>query len=194
MKIVSLLTTLTQGFDMVSMHGVKISLLELQADALGLPLEKVWISKGAPNSEYERRVGAALAKFRERGTKRVAFGDLFLEDIRKYRETFLSRIGMECVFPIWGKNTRTLANFFIDSGFRAIVCTVDPRSLGREYCGVEFDKHLLLRLPDGVDPCGENGEFHTFVYDGPVFKNRIAVGVGEIVERDGFYFADIFAS
>jgi len=190
-QVAALLTTFINDFDRVSMHGVRKALLEKQAGALGLPLEDVWISKGASNTEYEREMGASIREYLRRGVRHVAFGDLFLQDIRKYREAFLGRLGVGCIFPIWGRDTRALANFFLDSGFRAIVCTIDLRRLGKEYCGREFDRSFLSEIPEPVDPCGENGEFHTFVYDGPVFNRRIGVVVGEITERDGFYFADL---
>ncbi len=190
-EVVSLLTTLTEDFDRISMHGVRCTLLEQQAESLGLPLEKVWISKGASNSEYEQQMGASLKKFTQDGISHIVFGDLFLQDIREYREAFLSQVGMKCVFPIWGRDTRALANFFLDSGFKAVICAVNPKLLGKEYCGLEFDRSFLSKVLTTVDPCGENGEFHTFVYDGPIFKRRVTVQVGEMVDRDGFFFADI---
>ncbi|MDV3277919.1 MAG: diphthine--ammonia ligase [Nitrososphaerales archaeon] len=187
----SLLTTFTRDFDRVSMHGVRRELLEQQAEMLGLPVEKVWINRGADNKEYDARMRFALEKHKAAGVEHVIFGDLFLQDIRRYREERLSELGMHCVFPLWGRETSALARSFIDSGFKAIVCCVDPKALGRDFCGAEFDSQFLSRLPSKVDPCGENGEFHTFVYDGPLFKDGIGVSVGEVVERDGFYFADI---
>lgn len=190
-RVSSLLTTVTRDFDRVSMHGVRRELLERQAEALGLPCEKVWISKGADNREYDAAMRLVLERHKAAGVEHVIFGDLFLQDIRRYREERMSEVGMHCVFPLWGRETSTLARSFIGSGFKAIVCCVDPGALGREFCGAEFDARFLSRLPSKVDPCGENGEFHTFVYDGPLFKERVGVSVGEVVERDGFCFADI---
>jgi uncharacterized protein (TIGR00290 family) len=189
--VAALLTTLTRDFDRISMHGVRRELLEMQASALGLQLDEVWISKNAANAEYEDQMRKALERRKAEGIKHVIFGDLFLEDIRKYREDRLSQIGVQGVFPLWGRPTRDVANLFIEKGFRAILCCTDPKAIPKEFCGREFDRQLLSDLPSSVDPCGENGEFHTFVYDGPIFKKRIEVRVGEVVQRDGFYFADI---
>jgi uncharacterized protein (TIGR00290 family) len=190
-EVVSLLTTLTKDFDRVSMHGVRKALLDIQASRIGLPVEEVWLSKGATNAEYESELSEALAHSRARGVRSVIFGDLFLEDIRKYREERLSAMNMTAVFPIWKKDTKELASYFIKEGFKAILCTVDPRALDGTFCGREFDESLLSDFPAGVDPCGENGEFHTFVYGGPIFQKDLDVRKGEVVLRDGFYFADI---
>ena len=173
------------------MHGVRRRLLEHQAEALGIPLEMVWISRGAPNSEYEEQMTRSLEKYREKGVEHVIFGDLFLEEIRRYREEKLTRIGMKGVFPLWGRDTRALADSLIETGFRAIVCCTDPRLLDKRFCGAEFDRSFLSRLPPDVDPCGENGEFHTFAYAGPVFDKEIRVRRGEVVVRDGFCFCDL---
>lgn len=189
--VAALLTTLTRDFDRISMHGVRRELLEMQAHSLGLQLDEVWISKNAANLEYEGQMRKALERRKAEGINQVIFGDLFLADIRKYREEMLSQVGMQGVFPLWGKPTQDLAGFFIEKGFRAILCCVDPKALPREFCGREFDRSLLNDLPKSIDPCGEYGEFHTFVYDGPIFQKRIEVRVGEVVLRDGFYFADI---
>lgn len=190
-EVVALLTTLTRDFDRVSMHGVRRDLLLRQAKLLGLPLEEVWITKGAPNSEYESQMSRALLRHKSRGVRYVVFGDLFLEDIRRYREDRLSTMNMTGIFPLWGKDTSMLASLFIEEGFKAIVCTVDPKTLDPSFCGREFDRSFLSDLPRGVDPCGENGEFHTFVYAGPIFGEEIRVKKGEVVLRDGFYFADM---
>lgn len=189
-EVVALLTTVTREFDRISMHGVRRELLEAQGKMLGLPVEKVWVSKGAGNKEYESQMMACLERYKGSGVDHVIFGDIFLEDIRKYREDRLKEMDMHGDFPLWGRNTADLARLFVDSGFRAIICTVDPRKLDRKYCGIEFSE-FVSKVPDGVDPCGENGEFHTFVYDGPIFESRIDARVGEAVLRDGFYFADI---
>ena len=187
----ALVTTVTEEFDRVSMHGVRRTLLQEQAYSLGLPLEEVWIPKDASNEVYEARMKAVLRRHRDEGVEEVAFGDLFLQDIRAYREERLGQIGMRGLFPLWGLDTARLAAEFIEQGFRAVVCCVDPKQLGKEFCGREFDRQFLESLPRGVDPCGENGEFHTFVSGGPMFRNPISVKPGEIVERDGFVFADL---
>lgn len=192
-EIAALLTTLTKDFDRISMHGVRRELLEMQASALGLRSEQVWIPKGATDEKYEEQMARTLVEYKAKGIDQVIFGDLFLEDIRKYREDKLAKLDMKGVFPLWGRPTRELAGFFIEKGFKAILCCIDPKKLGKEFCGREFDSSLLRDLPASVDPCGENGEFHTFVYDGPIFKKKLQVFVGETVLRDGFYFADILA-
>lgn len=192
-EIAAILTTLTKGFDRISMHGVRRELLEMQASALGLRSEQVWIPKRATNRKYEEQMARTLKKYKAKGIAHVIFGDLFLEDIRKYREDRLAKLDMKGVFPLWGRPTRELAGFFIEKGFKAILCCIDPKALGKEFCGREFDRSLLRDLPARVDPCGENGEFHTFVYDGPIFKERLQVVVGETVLRERFYFTDILA-
>ena len=190
-EVVSLVTTVTKDFDRISMHGVRRTLLDLQASRIGLPVEEVWIRSGATDADYESQLLTSLSKHYSRGVRDVIFGDLFLEDIRKYREKTLARVKMSAVFPIWKKDTKELASYFVKEGFRAILCTVDPRALDRSFCGREFDESLLSDLPESVDPCGENGEFHTFVYGGPIFDRDIEVTRGEVVFRDGFYFADL---
>ena len=191
LEIVSLLTTLTKDFNRVSMHGVRRALLTMQAQSLRIPLDEVWIRKGASNAEYASAMHQALLRHRASGTRKVVFGDLFLEDIRRFRESELSKAEMEGEFPLWKRNTKRLAARFVKDGFKAVVCTVDPKALGEAYCGREYDESFLSDLPPSVDPCGENGEFHTFVYGGPVFEKEIPVRRGEIVLRDGFCFADI---
>ncbi len=189
---VALLTTLTEGYNRISMHGVREELLQRQSRSLKMPVEQVWIPRNASNAAYESSMTAALSKYNvEGGISSIVFGDLFLEEIRRYREKFLGRLGFKCIFPIWGEDTRDLANFFVVRGFKAVVCCVNPKLLPKEYCGREFDRSFLSEIPKTVDPCGENGEFHTFVYDGPLFNEEISVKVGEIVSREGFYFADI---
>ncbi len=174
------------------MHGVRRSLLRQQAASIGLPLYEVGIPKDATNEIYEKEMQSLVAKLmEEKSVSAVVFGDIFLQDIREYREKLLSRLEMKCIFPLWAKDTRELARSFIEEKFRAIICTVDPRKISPDLCGREFDYSFLSALPSGADPCGENGEFHTFVFDGPIFKKPINVVKGQIVERDGFYFADI---
>lgn len=190
-EVVSLLTTMTKEFERVSMHGVRRSLLLEQAKRLRLPIVEVWIRKGAANIEYEEQMSKVLAESYSEGVRHVVFGDLFLDDIRRYREEKLSTTGMSGVFPLWLKDTKMLASYFLEQGFKAIVCTVDPKALSPTFCGREFDASFLTDLPASVDPCGENGEFHTFVYGGPIFDREVEVRKGEVVFRDGFYFADI---
>jgi len=187
----ALLTTVTSGFDRISMHGVRRSLLHAQASSLGLPLEEVWIPPNSSNETYEARTRALLSGYRARGVDRVAFGDLFLQGVRSHREDGLAQIGMKGLFPLWGRDTKKLAREFVELGFRAVVCCVDPNELPGEFCGKEYDSALLDSIPSTVDPCGENGEFHTFVYDGPIFRTKIPVVKGSVVLRSGFYFADL---
>lgn len=190
-EIKALLTTVTVEFDRISMHGVRRSLLHEQASSLGLPLEEVWIPGNSSNEIYETQMRNALMKHRSQGVEEVAFGDLFLQDVRQYREERLGQVGMRGLFPLWGRDTGKLAREFVELGFKAVVCCVDPRRLGEEFCGREYDGSFLGSLPSGVDPCGENGEFHTFVYAGPIFKNKIELTKGRVVHRGGFYFADL---
>ena len=190
-EIAGLLTTITQPYQRISMHGVRVALLEDQAVSLGLPLHKVAIPAQCSNKNYEAAMGAAMRAMEDAGVTQLAFGDLFLEDIRAYREKMLEPTGLEPEFPIWGENTGDLARTIISAGFKTIVCCVDPRSLSPEFVGRHYDQALLDELPDGVDPCGENGEFHTFVYDGPNFSAPVPFDQGERVEREGFWFADL---
>ena len=188
---VALLTTVTEEYERVSMHGVRRALLRRQAEATGLPLVEVAIPPKCSNEVYETRLGGAFDSAELRGTEEVAFGDLFLEDVRAYRESRLEAVGKRGCFPLWGRATSELAACFLNAGFRAIVVCVDPRVLDSSFAGREYDKKLLHELPEGVDPCGENGEFHTFVYDGPVFADPIRCRRGEVVERDAFVFSDL---
>jgi uncharacterized protein (TIGR00290 family) len=192
-EVVGLLTTVTREYDRISMHGVRRALLEAQARATGLPLTVVEISAGAPNGEYEARMGEALARFRDEGVWTVAFGDLFLEEIRHYREERLEPVGMKALFPLWGRDTGELAREFVERGFRAMLACVDSQQLDGTFAGRDFDARLLAELPPSVDPCGENGEFHTFVHAGPVLSRPIPVRTGEVVCRDErFYFCDLY--
>jgi uncharacterized protein (TIGR00290 family) len=187
----SLLTTVTVEYDRVSMHGVRRDLLRRQAQLVGVPLVEVEIPPPCPNEVYEERMAAALASQEMEGVKEMAFGDLFLEDIREYRESRLVGTGRRALFPLWGLDTAELARQFIAEGFRAVLVCVDPRALDCSFAEREFDESLLEDLPPAVDPCGENGEFHTFVYDGPIFSEPVACRRGEVVERDGFVFCDL---
>jgi uncharacterized protein (TIGR00290 family) len=191
-RIRALLTTITEGYDRISMHGVRASLLDQQASALGLPLVKVTIPQASGNEQYESKMREVLTRERANGVTAVAFGDIFLEDIRRYREEQLRRIGMKAIFPIWKRDTRELAVRFIDAGFRAILTCVDSKQLDGSFVGRDFDHSLLRDLPSGVDPSGENGEFHTFVYAGPHFSQQIPVRKGETVVRENrFYYCDL---
>jgi uncharacterized protein (TIGR00290 family) len=189
----SLLTTVTAEYDRVSMHGVRRELLRIQAERVGVPLVQVEIPTPCSNEVYEERMAAALASPEMEGVEEMAFGDLFLEDIREYRESRLIGTGRRAVFPVWGLDTAELARRFVAEGFRAVLVCVDPRALDSAFAGREFDETLLCDLPPGVDPCGENGEFHTFVYDGPIFSEPVACRRGEVVEREGFVFCDLLA-
>jgi uncharacterized protein (TIGR00290 family) len=190
-RIAALLTTVTDGYDRISMHGVRRTLLLRQVAALGLPLCEVRIPPQCVNPIYEERMRNALLSQKENGVHSVAFGDIFLQDLREYRERNLAQVEMNAIFPIWKRDTRELAQDFCALGFRAIAVCVDPKKLSREFAGRELDESFFRDLPPGVDACGENGEFHTFVYDGPIFSSAIAVERGEVVERDGFYFCDL---
>jgi len=191
-EVSALLTTLTEGYGRISMHGVRKVLLEKQADSLGLPLEKLFISKNASNEEYESKMQEALIKYRVTGVFSVVFGDIFLEDLRKYREDNLSKINMKGIFPLWKSDTTELAHTFINLSFKAVVVCVDSNVLDKKFVGRVFDEKFLSELPATVDPCGENGEFHSFVYDGPMFRERIAFTMGDIVLRDKrFYYSDL---
>ena len=190
-ELVCLLTTITDQFRRVSMHGVREELLDLQAESLGYDLEKVMIPYPCPNTVYEEKMANTLSIWKAKDVSHVIFGDLFLGDIRKYREEKLAQIGMTPVFPLWRSDTRQLAWEMLKTGFRAVVTCVDPRKLPATFAGRFFDESFLRSIPSQVDPCGENGEFHTFVYDGPIFKRPISVRVGETVTRDGFVFADL---
>ena len=193
LEIAGLLTSVTTTFDRVAMHGVRRELLARQAAATNLPLYEIERPWPCPNADYERALATALVRARGDGITHVVFGDLFLADIRAYREAQLAAIGMTCVFPLWERDTRDLARAMIASGLRAKLACIDPRHLDRAFAGRTFDADLLADLPAAVDPCGERGEFHTFATHGPMFAHPIEVAVGEIVERDGFVFADLVA-
>ena len=190
-EVVGLLTTLNEAAGRVAMHAVRERLLEHQAEALGLPLTKVFIPDPCSNEEYEAAMGAAMADAKDAGVEAIAFGDLFLEDIRRYREDKLASTDIEPLFPLWGSDTRALSREMVDSGLRAIVTCVDPKRLPRELAGRIYDASFLDALPADIDPCAERGEFHTFAYAGPMFEAPIPIEVGETVERGGFVFADV---
>jgi uncharacterized protein (TIGR00290 family) len=190
-EVATLLTTITEDYDRVSMHGVRRSLLEEQARHIGLPIERVFITKDASNDDYASRMTAALNRYKRQGVLRVAFGDIFLEEVREYRERNLARVGMRGLFPLWGKDSAELARSFITLGFQAIITCVDTRALDKSFSGRLLDAAFLDDLPSGVDPCGENGEFHSFVFDGPVFREKVAFEIGEQLLRGSFHFCDL---
>ncbi|MEX0879279.1 MAG: diphthine--ammonia ligase [Thermoanaerobaculia bacterium] len=209
--VVGLLTTLSAEFDRISMHGVRRELLEAQAAALGLPVEKVLLPTPPPdapcpvsiprpthgftvfatNDSYEEKMLEALTKARDQGIEGIVFGDIFLEDLRRYRERLLAQVGLKGVFPLWGRETKELLNEALDLGFQAIIVCVDSKKLGESWVGRLLDERFLRDLPEGVDPCGERGEFHTFVFNGPGFRHPVPVVKGESVFRDPFWFCDL---
>jgi uncharacterized protein (TIGR00290 family) len=191
-QISALLTTVTEDYDRISMHGVRRILLERQVASLGFPLEKVFISKNASNEEYELNMGQVLAKYKAAGVTSVMFGDIFLEDLRKYREDKLATLDMKGIFPLWKRDTQELAHSLIVLGFKAITTCVDTHALGQQFVGREINEQFLSELPPTVDACGENGEYHSFVYDGPIFKEKISYALGETVLRENrFYYCDL---
>jgi uncharacterized protein (TIGR00290 family) len=190
-EVTALLTTVTEGFERVSMHGVRRELLRLQTDSIGLPLSEVRIPPGCPNSLYESRMAEACLRFRDRGVRHIAFGDIFLGDLRAYRERNLAALDMLASFPLWGIDTRQLATRFVKDGFRAVAVSIDPQKLDASFAGRELDTSFFEDLPAGVDPCGENGEFHTFVFAGPLFRSPVRIRTGRIVKRDSFVFCDL---
>jgi uncharacterized protein (TIGR00290 family) len=190
-RVEALITTVTTGYERVSMHGVRRALLAAQARAVGLPLLEARIPVRASNDAYEAAFAAALGPARASGVTRVAYGDLFLADVRAYRERQLGELGMRGLFPLWLRDTATLAREFIARRFQAVLVCVDPKRLDPSFAGRFFDAALLRELPSGVDPCGENGEFHTFVFDGPCFHHPVSIEVGTVVLRDGFAFCDL---
>jgi uncharacterized protein (TIGR00290 family) len=191
-EVLELLTTVTQDYDRISIHGVRRVLLEQQARSLGFPLEKMFVPKGVSDADYESILLKTLNKHKTNGVLSVVFGDIFLEDVRKYRESILSKVDMKGIFPLWKKGSRQLARTFIDLGFKAVITVVDSKVLNKEFVGREYDAQFLVTLPANVDPCGENGEFHSFVYEGPIFRQKIFFTKGEIVLRENrFYYCDL---
>jgi uncharacterized protein (TIGR00290 family) len=190
-ELAGVLTTVNEKYQRVAMHAVRVELLQAQADALGLPLWQIPIPSPCPNEVYERAMAAAVERAVADGFTHMAFGDLFLEDIRRYREDRLAGTGLTPIFPLFGINTTALAREMVTGGLRARLTCVDPRVLNRTFAGRDFDASLLGELPSSVDPCGERGEFHSFAYDGPMFSEPISIRAGEVVDRDGFVFADV---
>ena len=192
-EITALITTLTEDYERISMHGVRRVLLNEQASLLRLPLEEIRITKQGTNEEYEKKMAECLKKHKEKGVESVAFGDIFLEDLKKYRENNLAKISMRGLFPLWGKDTLGLARSFIQAGFKSILTCVDGKKLSGEFAGRIFDEKLLSDLPSDVDPSGENGEFHSFVFDGPILSLPVRFKKGKTVLRDNrFYYCDLF--
>lgn len=193
-EVVSLLTTVSEQFLRISHHGVRESLLDGQAEAIGIPLRKVYLPSGpaggCTNEVYESIMKEVMLTYLGDGVRTVAFGDLFLEDLRAWREANLAKVGMRGLFPIWNRDTTKIAQGIIELGYKAYLCCVEAEA-GLEFAGRLFDAEMLRVLPPGVDPCGENGEFHSFVFDGPIFKKVVAVTVGDRVTRDGRYYADL---
>jgi uncharacterized protein (TIGR00290 family) len=190
-EVVGLLATVNEAYSRVAMHGVRYELLQAQSAAVGLPLVVVRLPSVCSNATYDAAMEEVMTRARDEGVEAVAFGDLFLEDVRRYREERLGRVGMAALFPLWGQPTRALAEEMIVAGLRARLTCVDPRALPAAFAGREFDHAFLGELPAGVDPCGENGEFHSFAWDGPMLARPIGVQMGEVVLRDGFVFADL---
>lgn len=191
LEVVGLLTSVNETFDRVAMHAVRRTLLEEQADACGLPLHVIELPWPCSNDIYESRMRSAVTDAEGAGVQAIAFGDLFLEDIRRYRERQLAETKLVPVFPLWGRETRQLAAEMVEAGVKARITSVDPKQLDPSFVGRRWDAALLEELPEQIDPCGENGEFHTFVHDGPMFRHPIPIEVAKVVERDGFFFADI---
>jgi uncharacterized protein (TIGR00290 family) len=193
-EVRGLVTTVTADYDRISIHGVRRSVLEAQVRELGLPLHELSIPAGATNEQYRSTFAETLERLRQSTSVRtLAFGDLFLEDVRAYRERLLAELDWQPLFPLWGKDTAVLARDFVETGFRAILCCVDTQQLGAEWAGREFDAELVRELPAGVDPCGERGEFHTCVYAGPIFRRPLPVRLGERLLREGrFQYCDVF--
>jgi uncharacterized protein (TIGR00290 family) len=190
-RVAALLTTFTRDYDRISMHGVRRALLERQAASLGLSLHQVFISKRATNEEYEMKIDEAFSLYRDRGINSIVFGDLFLEDIRAYREQFLIRHNMRGLFPVWKRDTALFIREFLRLGFRAVVTCVDSQVLDQSFAGRLIDESFLSSLPSHVDPCGENGEFHSFVFDGPIFTVPVKFSLGDTLLRESFWFRDL---
>jgi uncharacterized protein (TIGR00290 family) len=183
LEVVSLLTTCNEHFQRVSMHGVRLELLERQARSIGLPLEKVFVSQRSSNEEYQQKMSACLSAHKARGVTACAFGDIFLEDLKRWREENLARIGMRGIFPIWKEDSRELIREFFALGFGTVVCCVNDAWLDAAFVGRNIDKAFVRDLPTNVDPCGENGEFHSFAFAGPIFKETVKFTLGEKVYR-----------
>jgi uncharacterized protein (TIGR00290 family) len=191
-EVVSLLTTVAAQYERISHHGVRVELLEQQAAAVGVPLHKLYLpADRCTNEEYEAVMSRAMLEYKQAGVHTVAFGDIFLQDLREYRERNLAKVDMRAVFPIWHRDTSELVRTFVSLGFKARLVCIDSKKLTSAFAGREIDCDFLGDLPGDVDPCGENGEYHSFVYDGPIFTRPVPVRLGEVVMRDVRYFADL---
>ena len=190
-SVAALLTTITEDYNRISMHGVRVVLLEQQAESWGLALKKISIPKDSTNEIYEARMRSLLEAGLGEGIDTVAFGDIFLEDLKIYREKNLAQLGMRGLFPIWKRDTAELARTFIGLGFKAVLACIDTAILDPSFAGRPYDEDLLRDLPPNVDPCGENGEFHSFAFDGPIFRRKIKLTVGEVVRRERYCFCDL---
>ena len=190
-ELLGLYTTINEAFDRVAMHAVRVELVRMQAEALGLPVQFLSIPWPCSNDDYKAVMAGFVASAKEQGVTHMAFGDLFLKDIRQYREEQLAGTGIEPLFPLWERPTDELSQEMIEQGLQAIITCVDPKQLDSKFAGQLYDRGLLSRLPEGVDACGENGEFHSFVFDGPMFTTPVSMHSGPVVERDGFVFADV---
>jgi uncharacterized protein (TIGR00290 family) len=189
---ITLLTTVTEGYDRISMHGVREELLRTQAQSLSLPIDIVPIPQKCSDEEYRRRMETAMRRHYDRGCRTVVFGDIYLQGVREYRETSLDSVGMKALFPLWNRDSSALSRGFIETGFQAVATCVDTQALPRSFAGRNYDDSFIAELPPGADPCGENGEFHTFTFDGPIFKRTIQFIKGEVVLRDDrFCFCDL---
>lgn len=190
-EVVGLFSTVNQEFERVAMHAVRNELVKLQAESAGLPVQLIPIPYPCSNADYENIMGEFIKQVKQQGIDCIAFGDLYLEDIRKYREEKLANTGITPIFPLWGKDTRALSEEMVKGGLRAIITCIDPKTMPSDLAGKEYNQSFLEKIPANVDPCGENGEFHSFAFDGPAFKRPVNVVVGETVSRDGFIFTDL---
>ncbi|HET9097894.1 MAG TPA: diphthine--ammonia ligase [Candidatus Baltobacteraceae bacterium] len=193
-EVVALLTTYNEHFQRVSMHGISLALSEQQAQSIGLPLDKVFVGERSSNEEYTLKMAERMLAYKKQGVMTVAFGDIFLQDLREWREGNLDQIGMRAIFPLWKNDTRELVREFVGLGFASRICCVSDRHLDETALGREVDLDFVASLPPGVDPCGENGEFHSFAYAGPIFKEPLAITTGERVHREGFWFCDLLSA
>jgi uncharacterized protein (TIGR00290 family) len=190
-EVVGLFSTVNEAFNRVAMHAVRLELLMRQAQCTGLPLDVIHIPYPCSNNDYEDRMRVFIEKAKNEKIECIAFGDLFLEDVRRYREDKLAGTGITPIFPLWGMPTHTLSREMIRNGLRAVITCIDPKHIAPGFAGLEYSESFLNQIPESVDPCGENGEFHSFAYAGPMFNETMAISVGEVVQRDGFVFADI---
>ena len=190
-RVDRLITTVTPTFGRVAVHGTRLEVLEAQAESVGVPLRTIELPYPCTNEDYEAAVQPVIAEAVDQGVDHMAFGDLFLEDVRAYREAMLDGSGIQPVFPIWGEDTNTLASRMLDSGVEAVITSLDPKRVEPKHAGARFNQTFLDGLPETVDPCGENGEFHTCVVSGPMMAKPLQVDLGEVVEREGFVYADV---